>query len=114
MRTAQCRIADELERLGPAPVPEVAASLDVSRQFVQTVCNELEAMGLVQFNDSPRHKRSKLVSLTSEGHRTLERAGREEAAVIKKALPDADTAKVSDAMTLLHGISKRIRARKPQ
>jgi DNA-binding MarR family transcriptional regulator len=114
LRTAQCRIADALERLGPAPVPEIAASLGVSRQFLQTVCNELEAMGLVQFDDSPRHKRSKLVSLTKKGHRTLDRTGQVEAAIIEKALPDVDAAKVADAAAFLHGISGRVRAKKPQ
>jgi DNA-binding MarR family transcriptional regulator len=114
LRTAQCRIADELERLGPASVPEVAASLGVSRQFVQTVCNGLEAMGLVQFNDSPRHKRSKLVSLTEKGRRTIARAGKAEAAIIERALPDVDAAKAADAAALLHGISGRVRAKKPQ
>ena len=114
LRTAQCRIADAFERLGPAPVPEVDASLGVSRQFVQTVCNELEAMGLVQFNDSPRHKRSKLVSLTEKGRRTIDRAGKAEAAIIERALPDVDAAKVTDATALLHRISGRVRAKKPQ
>jgi DNA-binding MarR family transcriptional regulator len=113
LRTAQCRIADELERLGPASVPEVAASLGVSRQFVQTVCNGLRSMGLVEFKDSPRHKRSKLVSLTSKGRHTLERAGRAEAAIIEKALPDVDAAKLADAAALLRGISGRVRAKKP-
>jgi DNA-binding MarR family transcriptional regulator len=113
LRTAQCRIADALDRLGPAPVPQVAASLGVSRQFVQTVCNELEAMGLAQFSDSPRHKRSKLVSLTEKGRRILDRSGRAEAAIIEKALPDVDAAKVTGAAALLRGIGGRVRAKKP-
>ena len=92
----------------------MAASLNVSRQFVQTVCNDLQSIGLVEFKDSPRHKRSKLVSLTSKGRRTLERAGRAEAAIIEKALPDVDAAKVADAKTLLRDISKRVPARKPR
>ena len=114
LRTAQCRIADAFERLGPAPVPEVDASLGVSRQFVQTVCNELEAMGLVQFNDSPRHKRSKLVSLTEKGRRTIDRAGKAEAAIIERALPDVDAAKVAGAAALLRGISGQVRTKKSQ
>ena len=114
LRTAQCRIANELKRLGPASVPDVASSLGVSRQFVQTVCNGLEAMGLVQFNDSPRHKRSKLVSLTEKGRRTIDRAGKAEAAIIERALPDVDAAKVADAAALLHGIGGRVRAKTPR
>jgi DNA-binding MarR family transcriptional regulator len=113
LRTSQCRVADELERLGSATVPEVAASLRVSRQFVQTVCNGLQSIGLVEFKDSPRHKRSKLVSLTGKGRRALERAGRAEAAIIEKALPDVDATKVANTVALLRGIGKKVQARKP-
>jgi DNA-binding MarR family transcriptional regulator len=110
LRTAQCRVADELERLGSATVPDVAAALNVSRQFVQTTCNELERIGVVRFSDSPRHKRSKLVSLTEAGRRTLARAAGIEAAVIEKALPDMDAAAVSKAQALLRDIRERVQA----
>lgn len=108
LRTAQCKVADALERAGPASVPEVAARLDVSRQFVQTICNEFEEMGIIEFRDSPRHKRSKLVVLTEKGRRTLAKAWQYEAGVIEKALPDIDAATTAKATALLKTVRKTL------
>jgi DNA-binding MarR family transcriptional regulator len=52
---------------GPQTVPEMARSRPVSRQHCQTIANALEAQGLVEFIDNPKHKRSKLVRATKEG-----------------------------------------------
>ena len=113
MRTSQCKIADALERHGPAAVPQVAAWLGVSRQFVQTVCNEMEALGLLEFRDSPRHKRSRLASLTEKGKRVAARAGNAEAAIIERTLPDIDAGRVADASGILRAITDRIPGRNP-
>lgn len=112
LRTSQVKVADALERAGPASVPEIAARLGVSRQFVQTVCNEFEEMGLIEFQDSPRHKRSKLVVLTEKGRRTLARTGRSEAAIIEKAMPDIDGKATGAATTLLKELREKLAAQK--
>jgi len=114
LRTSQCKVADAIERLGAAPVPEIAASLGVSRQFVQTTCNEMEKAGLIGFRASPRHKRSKLASLTEKGRRVVARAGGAEAAIIEGALPNVDSDRVEDAHELLRTITSRVRGRKPR
>lgn len=101
LRTSQCKVADALERAGPASVPDIAARLGVSRQFVQTICNEFEEMGIITFNDSPRHKRSKLVVLTEKGRRTLARAWQYEAGVIETALPGINADDTAAATALL-------------
>jgi DNA-binding MarR family transcriptional regulator len=56
-----------LVKSGPQTVPEMARSRPVSRQHCQTICNTLEAEGLVEFVDNPKHKRSKLVRATKKG-----------------------------------------------
>ena len=53
---------------GPQTVPEIARSRPVSRQHCQTIINTLEAQGLVEFIDNPKHKTSKLVRATKKGH----------------------------------------------
>lgn len=53
---------------GPQTVPEMARSRPVSRQHCQTIVNTLEAQGLVEFIDNPKHKTSKLVRATKKGH----------------------------------------------
>jgi DNA-binding MarR family transcriptional regulator len=109
LRASQYRVAHALEHMGRASVPEIAAALGVTRQFVQVVCNGLAAAGFVEFLDSPRHKRSKLATLTQKGRRSVERCRREQASVIGKALPGLNLAKVEDATGLLHEIGERMR-----
>jgi DNA-binding MarR family transcriptional regulator len=56
-----------LALLGPLTVPQIAQMRPTSRQRMQRLANELEAQGLVEFIDNPKHRRSKLVRLTTQG-----------------------------------------------
>ena len=56
-----------LALLGPLTVPQIAQMRPTSRQRMQRLANELAAMGLVEFIDNPKHRRSKLVRLTPRG-----------------------------------------------
>jgi DNA-binding MarR family transcriptional regulator len=53
---------------GPLTVPQIAQMRPTSRQRMQRLANELAAEGLVEFIDNPKHRRSKLVRLTSRGY----------------------------------------------
>ncbi len=61
-----------LVKQGPHTVPDMARTRPVSRQHCQTICNALEAQGLVEFIDNPKHKRSKLVRITKKGRERFE------------------------------------------
>lgn len=61
-----------LVKEGPHTVPDMARTRPVSRQHCQTICNALEAQGLVEFIDNPKHKRSKLVRITKKGRERFE------------------------------------------
>ncbi|HZH03717.1 MAG TPA: MarR family transcriptional regulator [Myxococcaceae bacterium] len=56
--------------LGPLTVPQIAQMRPTSRQRMQRLADELEAQGVVEFTDNPRHRRSKLVQLTPKGRST--------------------------------------------
>ena len=56
-----------LALLGPLTVPQIAAMRPTSRQRMQRLADELAADGLIEFIDNPRHRRSKLLRLTSKG-----------------------------------------------
>ena len=56
-----------LALLGPLTVPQIAKMRPTSRQRMQRLADELAAEGLVEFIDNPRHRRSKLVRLTTKG-----------------------------------------------
>jgi DNA-binding MarR family transcriptional regulator len=57
-----------LALLGPLTVPQMAQMRPTSRQRMQRLADELAAAGLVEFIDNPKHRRSKLVRLTSKGN----------------------------------------------
>jgi DNA-binding MarR family transcriptional regulator len=56
-----------LALVGPLTVPQIAKMRPTSRQRMQRLADELAAEGLVEFIDNPRHRRSKLVRLTTKG-----------------------------------------------
>lgn len=56
-----------LALLGPLTVPQIAEMRPTSRQRMQRLADELADEGLVKFVDNPKHRRSKLVRLTSKG-----------------------------------------------
>jgi DNA-binding MarR family transcriptional regulator len=53
--------------MGPLTVPQIAQMRPTSRQRMQRLADELATDGLVEFIGNPRHRRSKLVRLTSKG-----------------------------------------------
>jgi DNA-binding MarR family transcriptional regulator len=52
-------------------VAQIARTLGLARQSVQRVADALEEVGLVTYEDNPRHRRARLVTLTDEGRVTL-------------------------------------------
>lgn len=106
--TPQVKVLDVLDRRGAATVPDVAADQGVSRQFVLTVCHELETLGLIVFSDNPRHRRSRLAALTVEGRNAVARFREAEAKVLETALPGLDADAVAAASLLLREIGGRI------
>lgn len=53
------------------PVPHIARDMGLTRQGVQKTINVLKSEGLVEFQDNPHHKSSRLVALTGEGETRL-------------------------------------------
>lgn len=50
-------------------VPHMAKRLNVSRQHIQVLANELLAKELVEFSENPAHKRSPLFNISKSGLR---------------------------------------------
>jgi len=72
----------------PLAVPEIAARYDVSRQHVQVTVNHLLDKGLVEANPNPRHKRSPLISITTDGRQLFSRIRRREHKLIDELFSD--------------------------
>jgi len=87
-----------LALLGPLTVPQIARMRPTSRQRMQRLADELAAEGLVKFIDNPKHRRSKLVQLTTKGearYRALNARLLAAAATMGGALSEADVRKTS-------------------
>ena len=60
-------VLEILHRHGAQTVPDIANKLEINRQYVQVMCNEVLAAGFVEQRENPRHKRSTLLTLTDTG-----------------------------------------------
>jgi len=67
LSTVFARSPHGIALLGPLTVPQIAQMRPTSRQRMQRLADELEAEGLVEFINNPKHRRSKLVRLTRKG-----------------------------------------------
>jgi DNA-binding MarR family transcriptional regulator len=68
----QRAVLEFLDRHGPATVPSIARARGVTRQHIQTIVNELRALGLTEPQENPAHVRSPMFSLTDTGVETIE------------------------------------------
>ena len=93
-----------LALLGPLTVPQIAEMRPTSRQRMQRLADELEADGLVEFIDNPKHRRSKLVRLTRKGdarYRELDARFLSIASTTGVALREADIRKTIEIVRQL-------------
>jgi DNA-binding MarR family transcriptional regulator len=93
------------------PVAHIARNMGLSRQGVQRVVDELEARGLVRFEQNPHHRRAKLVVLTERGRvlytATIERQ-EPWAAALADGLPGSA---IGAATQLLRAVRARLESR---
>lgn len=96
---------------GPTTVATIARMLGLARQSVQRVADVLEAEGLVAYQDNPRHRRAKLLTLTDRGHEalsTIQAAQRTWANALGKELGEADLRRANAVLErTLQALSKR-------
>lgn len=70
---------------GPSTVPAIARARRVSRQHIQALVNPLLQEGLVERQENPAHRRSKLVKLTAAGWKLIEDMRQHEAHHLSQA-----------------------------
>ena len=95
-----------LALLGPLTVPQIAQMRPTSRQRMQRLADELEAEGLVEYIDNPKHLRSKLVRLTRKGdarYRDLRTRLLGTASTMGAGLREGDIRKTTELVRQLSG-----------
>ena len=69
--TVRLRATLEALQDGPATVPDIARRLHIKRQYVQLMVNEALKDGFAEACTNPAHAKSKLISLTKNGEKTI-------------------------------------------
>lgn len=111
LSNAQVSVLRTVHAEGPQTVPQLAAARAVARQPVQRSVDELAGLGLVTLDPNPRHKRSRLVTLTDRGVRRL-REMEQRQSVWSRSLADGLRERsLRTASRLLRRIRERVSAR---
>jgi DNA-binding MarR family transcriptional regulator len=100
-----------LARLGPLTVPQIAQMRPTSRQRMQRLADELAAEGLVRFVDNPKHKRSKLVRLTSKGETRYRELNDRLLAIAATIGVDLGEAEIRKTREVVRQLSDEVKAR---
>ncbi|MBW2393060.1 MAG: MarR family transcriptional regulator [Deltaproteobacteria bacterium] len=96
---------------GPQTVPAIASARPVARQPVQRMAVDLCERGLTTFETNPNHRRSRLLTLTTEGRRIYARIERAQRAWASRLVDgELGERRLRDAARLLRKISERVRA----
>jgi DNA-binding MarR family transcriptional regulator len=88
-------VLEFLAREGDATVPHMARARRVSRQRIQSLVDGLLTMDLVARRDNPESRRSPLVTLTSEGRRTIQQMRRREGRFIGTEVTEGNLVKAA-------------------
>lgn len=93
---------------GEATAPEMARRKPVTRQSIQPVLDALVEKGLVSADANPRHKRSKLYSLTPSGIERCVELQKRELSVIRDMLNGMSPADFAAAAEALKAMNARL------
>lgn len=108
LTNAQVSILRTVQADGPQTVPQLASARSIARQPVQRSVDELAGHGLVQLAPNPRHKRSRLVTLTAAGRRRLAQMERRQSSWARPMAEGLSVRALRTASRLLRRIRERI------
>lgn len=97
-------VLEILQRYGEQTVPEIAARLEIKRQYVQVMCNETLASGFVEQRANPRHKRSPLLALTDHGHTLIEEILSKEMKLMEEIGASLSSEDISTALEVVRAV----------
>ena len=104
-----CRgILQDLYRLGPRTVPQLARGRPVSRQNVLMLVNRLITEGMAESMRNPEHRRSYLVRLTPRGKALLEEMWSRETELLNSLDLDLSNEDLQAAAQVLHRLREAL------
>lgn len=102
-------VLEMLDKYGEQTVPEIAARLEIKRQYVQVMCNETFASGLVVQRPNPRHKRSPILALTDHGRTLIEEIISNEMKLMEKVGANLSSEDISTALEVVLAVADRLK-----
>lgn len=104
-------VLEILHRNGAQTVPDIAAKLEIKRQYVQVMCNETLASGFVEQRPNPRHKRSPILALTDQGRALIERVLSQELEIMAEIGANLKSEDVSTALEVVLAVTDSLKNR---
>lgn len=102
-------VLEILRRHGDQTVPEIAARLEINRQYVQVMVNETLASGLVAQQPNPRHQRSPLLTLTAHGGALIDDIIARELALMETIGADFNEADIATASKVVIALTEKLK-----
>jgi len=110
--TVQMRAVLEILSVhGDLTVPEIAAKLEIKRQYVQLMVNDTLASGLTTQCPNPRHKRSPLLTLTDRRRETIDGIVSWEMDLMQDIGSDVREEQLLTALKLVHEITAKLKSK---
>lgn len=102
-------VLEILDKYGEQTVPEIAARLEIKRQYVQIMCNETLASGLVEQRHNPRHKRSPILALTDHGRTLIQEIISSELKLMERVGSNLSSEDISTALEVVLAVADRLK-----
>lgn len=104
-------VLEILAKYGAQTVPDIATKLEIKRQYVQVMCNETLASGLVEQRANPRHKRSPILALTDQGRSLIEDIIAKEMSLVDEIGADLSEDDIATALRVVLAVTNNLKNR---
>lgn len=104
-------VLEILDKYGDQTVPELAARLEIQRQYVQIMCNETLASGFIEQRPNPRHKRSPNMALTNQGRTLIEDILSKEMQIMEQMSEDLSEDDITTALNVVLAVVDSLKKR---
>lgn len=94
----------------PLSVADIAREIGVTRQSVQRIADVLVAEGLAEYEPNPRHRRAKLLAVTSVGRDAIRRIAPGHAAFAAALAGELGVAAMEDTLAAVRRLSEVLEA----
>jgi DNA-binding MarR family transcriptional regulator len=104
-------VLEILDKYGDQTVPELAARLEIKRQYVQIMCNETLASGFIEQRPNPRHKRSPILALTEQGRTLIQAIISKEMKLMEEVGKNLSKEDIATALEVVLAVTENLKNR---